>query len=346
MAEIKRYVDTGAVAGGNGTTAGTANDGNQAYQTLGQWEAATQQDLTDGGGDFATVHCNRTNGGGVDQAACFIYSWVTGASNYIEITADDFPEDGKYDSTKYVIENNDDGEYAISVCEDYVRIRKLQILATATGTNIRSGILFQLIASPSSIIIDSCIFVGACTTTGYCRAIYCFDADATVTIYNSVFYGFLNGESIYARAIMVTNGTVNIYNCTIAGNYYGILQAGGTITAKNCAIFKNTNDIDGTITLNYCATDDGDDTGNNGNITITQSADDWAALVTDAAGGDFSVTDTSSELYDAGTADLFTEDDDIIDVARPEGSAWDIGAFEWEVVGEPATFGQVIMIGN
>jgi hypothetical protein len=111
---------------------------------------------------------------------------------------------------------------------------------------------------------------------------------------------------------------------------------------KNTAVFGNANDISGTITLNFCATEDGDDSGNNGNITITQTADDYAALVVDAAGGDFNITDNSSELYDAGTADIFVEDDDIIGTARPQGAAWDIGAFEL-VVAAPGG-GQVIMI--
>jgi hypothetical protein len=44
-----------------------------------------------------------------------------------------------------------------------------------------------------------------------------------------------------------------------------------------------------------------------------------------------------------GTADLFDEDDDIIGTARPQGVAWDIGAFEYIT---PGGGGGVIWIGS
>jgi hypothetical protein len=58
-------------------------------------------------------------------------------------------------------------------------------------------------------------------------------------------------------------------------------------------------------------------------------ADDWAAAFTDYTNGDFSLK-SGSPLIDAGT-DLSAVMDsvDIIGTSRPQGDAWDVGAFEY-----------------
>ena len=96
-------------------------------------------------------------------------------------------------------------------------------------------------------------------------------------------------------------------------------------------MFSTGNDFhdnSGNLTApNYCASDDGDGTNA---VTITQSASNYAALVTDAPAGDFTITNSGSELYHAGT-DLSLSTDII-------GQEWDastpsIGAFELIVSG-------------
>ena len=80
-------------------------------------------------------------------------------------------------------------------------------------------------------------------------------------------------------------------NCT-----RGISRAAGTVDLINNAIFNCDDDLVGTFnSIVYCATDDDHSGDSATNVQISQSADDWAALVTDAAGNDFSVTDVSSE---------------------------------------------------
>ena len=81
------------------------------------------------------------------------------------------------------------------------------------------------------------------------------------------------------------------------------------------------------------ATEQGAGEGTDG-VAITQTADNYAALVVDAAGGDFSITDTSSELYNAGT-NTGAPPDDIIGILRPQDTTVDIGAFEFPVDGGP-----------
>jgi hypothetical protein len=326
MAEILRYVDPDVVGGDGNGQGSFAN----AYSSLNQWEAAEQTDL-DGAGNTHRV-LTQASSGSNDQLECVIFTWTTSAGSYITIQGDDFPSDGIWDNTKYILENNDDTTSAIQISEDYVRIVNLQILLTNTGN--RFGV-YVVVVGTSDIRFDSCIVKGTMSgSPTQATGIYINDTDATVTIYNTIICGFVSGETVAMRGIVIANASnVYLYNDTVYGNYTGILRStSGTVSVINCAVFNNTNDFSGTIaTIDYCASDDGDDTGANG-VTITQSADDWAALIVDAAGGDFHVTDASSELYNTGNGatpkSTFT--DDIIGTTRgPADLDWDIGAFEF-----------------
>jgi len=322
VADILRYVDTGSDAAGDGTTSATSSgDNTHAYQSLTQWEVAEDTDLATAN-DTHTVHCNRTNSGGKDTGTCLLFSWGTDATYYPTITQDDFPATGIYDDTKYVLSVTNDE--CLNVRIDYCKIMKLQIEPTTTGSGNAVGIFWRGAVATATVglFADSCILKANHTSSGMCYGTECNDGD--YQIINTIIY---NG---FDQAVRHTNASHvgNVFNCTMYGNGIGILRSAGTLNGKNCAIFNCTDDVNGTVVFANCATDDGEDSGNNGNITITQSADDWAALVVDGAGANFNVTDSSSELYDAGQADIFPEDDDIIGTARPQGSAWDIGAYE------------------
>ena len=343
-AEILRYVDTGAVAGGNGTTAGTADDGNQAYQTLAQWEAATEQDLTDAGGDFATVHCNRTNGGGVNPN-CAINGFTTSEACYIAIYGDDFPTDGIFDNTKFYSDGGN-AKACVSVYDDFVKFINLQFQPTANDVGSTYGITVSLQSAGSVITIDSCIIKGVCSGEGSSYGVFVNDADSTVNVYNTIVYGFISSDypaDAGFLAIRGDAGITNVYNCTVHGNNYGIYRVGGTLTVKNCAVFNNTNDFNGTITIDYCASDDGDGTNAQ---DFTAEATDWNKVFENYAIGDFRLKDytTSPCCVGVGTdnpgAGLYS--DDIAGTART--STWDIGAFEYTVGAPPAAGGQVIMI--
>jgi hypothetical protein len=288
---------------------------------------------------IAIAEC-RSSSGTNDTAPVTIAGWTTDATRYIKITGagtdGDFPADGIYDATKYVLHNNDSALYMLDIREDYVRLERLQILITETSTNTRRGITFINVGT-SVYYIDSCIIKGACSGTGVGGGIYHTDADVTLYLYNTVFTGFRSGADTGFRALQIGNDTnTYVYNCTFYDNYYGVYQNNGTMTVINCAFFNNTDDMNtvgGSLTIDYCGTEQGVGEGTNG-FTITQTADDYAALVVDAAGDDFHLTDASSELYNTGNGatpkGTFT--DDIVGTARgPADLDWDVGAFELTV---------------
>lgn len=340
MADIVRYVDTGADAGGDGTTAATSG-ANCAYQSLSQWEAATQADIT-GTGD-AIVHCNRTNGGGVDTTAFTMSGWTTDATHEIIITQDDFPDDGVFDDTKYYLFNNDSATQGILIQEDFVTIDKLQIAVYQTGSNTRYGIYISGPGAGSTLYFKKVILKGTndAGAAGACRGIANSDADATAYYINCIAYGFLN--STRANAGYYPNAGANYYyNCVASGNRYGIGYS-GTFTAKNCACFNNYDDFAGTGTIDHCASDDGDGTNAQ---DFTSEATDWNKVFTDYSTADFTLKNYTTPpcCIGVGTDDpgsgLYS--DDIIGTAR--SSTWDIGAFEYVV--PAAGGGQVIMISN
>jgi hypothetical protein len=128
--------------------------------------------------------------------------------------------------------------------------------------------------------------------------------------------------------------------CTVCG-YAGtggkgidISDSYGSYSLQNLAIFNNNDDFGGSqiggATIDYCASDDGDGTNA---IDWDSEATDWAANFTDYSNGDFSVKDTSADIYQAGT-DLSSSDGIWRDIAGNERSATPcIGAFEYVAAG-------------
>ena len=121
-----------------------------------------------------------------------------------------------------------------------------------------------------------------------------------VKIYNNVIYN-MDDPGLY-----ISNGTITIQNNILLDNNSGSSQVNlsGTITATNNA---------------YSGTWSGSCTSCVAGVTLSD--------FNDAVGGDFSLPD-SSILIDQGiTIPSFS--DDWVCTSRPQGAAWDIGAFEW-----------------
>ena len=182
--------------------------------------------------------------------------------------------------------------------------------------------------------IDSCIIKeSASSNTSSAINVYSNNSTDENIIYidNCIIYTsdtYSSGsEGIY---LVRGNVALNVRNSTICGFNDGIERDNGTVTITNCAVFNNDDDFDGTITANYCASDDV--TGTNA-VDISSGATEsteWAKAFTDYANGDFSVKDVDSVLYNAGTT-IAAVTTDIIGTARPQSTAYDIGAFEFPV---------------
>jgi hypothetical protein len=153
-------------------------------------------------------------------------------------------------------------------------------------------------------------------------------------IYNNLIYGFdvpETSESSSGINLRAWYGSVShVYNNTIRNCVRGIAVFGDhAVSANNNVVFDCGDDFYGPFaSLTHNASDDGDGT----NAVVLGNETAWKAAFVDYENYDFRIRDTASVLYDAGTT-IITVTDDILGVARPQGDAYDIGAFEY--VGRP-----------
>jgi len=328
-AQIIRYVDPDVVAGD-----GSGDSWTNAYASLFAWEAAEETDL-DAANNYMTVYC-RSSAGTADTATCIIAGWATSATDYIEIIGSDFPSDGIWDATKYVIHDNNATLSAIEVHELYVKIINLQVLLTTT-TGTKYGILVW--GDGDNSTVDSCFVKGICSGTGAAWGIQYTNTSTPNVIYNTVVSGFKSGTDNNFGGIFATSSSgVTIYNSTVTGCRTGVNSAGGTIAMYNCALGLNdyTEYLVGTI--DYCCSTDG--VGTNAQTPLDG---DWAKEWTASGSNDFSLL-VGGNCVGNGTdnpgSGLYS--DDIIGTSRT--TVWDIGAFEYTAGAPAAAGGQLIMI--
>lgn len=158
-----------------------------------------------------------------------------------------------------------------------------------------------------------------------------------VTIRNSILMGGAQSATTNAAAVM----NLTLQNCTLRRNsatlpaFRFVRSSAGTINAtiENCYLYNldaggGFGEVGSTATvnrtINNCATHDatGDDYGGSGNL-ISKAA---ANCFIDPTNGDFRLK-SGSPLFDTGKT-IAAVTTDIIGTARPQFSAYDIGAFE------------------
>lgn len=197
----------------------------------------------------------------------------------------------------------------------------------------------------NAFTFDRCEFIGDGTNTQDGLDLDSgSNAVPVCTITNSIFRGFNGGST--ASGVESDQNTssnkVNVYNCTFDGNLQGI-QTNSRLTCTNCVFTNNTNDIavynsglksDWT----HCAFEEDDGTGlGTGCITGLTSSNEYV----DEANNDYHLK-AGASCRDAGvTIGAVTVDFD--NVARPQGSAYCIGAFEFVSSGLPP--GNRMMMG-
>lgn len=320
-ASVVRYVNTGSTAGGDGTTNATTGD-NRAYASL-----AEAEDAMDGlifeEGETATINCSGT----AADAPTVFADWDSDVT--VNVVGDYAKTSGVHFSTDYYrIEATNASLITSEIAR--LNVSKVQFKMGNTSTYYY-GIDIQ----PGSTVaynttIDRCIVDGNGGRGWGGFGAGSGAAGSTMTIKNSVVYGFTTSAS-QNRGIDCIDAdiTQNIYNCivyNIVGGYGGIYASGGTITAKNCAVYTTDNDFNGTITIDYCASDDGD-----GDHAVQPA--NWDNVFVNDGNGDFHLKSTDTDLLNKGT-DLYGSgvttdiDGDTLTVRN------DIGIDEYASVGE------------
>lgn len=318
--------------------AGTGYD----YDSLYDWEAAEQGDLTGVRDEISVAKCRCT--GGTADGRVSISGWTTSPTQYVKIwtdPAESYRHDGEYPSgNKFRVENTENNSTISAFSVDLV----IDGIASQSGFdgNVKNFYFDSPVEYNPTIKISNCI-IKCDQPTNEGVAVLNFISE--VILSNTIIYkpsGVDQGTT--DEGVLCTSSVANVfvYNCTIFNFNDGIEQDAGTIYVKNCAVFGCADDFDGLTAGNIdnCASDDGD--GDNA-VNISPGGTettDWAGHFVDYANGDFHLK-SESNLIGSG-ANLYNDadypfQDDIIGTDRGgSGADWDIGAFEYVAGGASA----------
>lgn len=262
----------------------------------------------------------------VDSTALTISFGTSDATRYLESICpaggtdsinSQRPEDGILDTAKYVLQLDTD---SILVTISQIGTQLIGVQTDNTNAAGFSSGNIATFSSTTGIIVDKCIVKNE-STAG--NAIRIADASATATIKNTSIYKE-GTQGTNSEGLLVSSGTVLLLNSTVNNFNDGIERDAGTLTVTNCAVFNNNDDFDGTMTIDSCASDDGDGT----NSQTLDSSSNYANEFTDITTFDFSLVsggvceENGTDLSGSGVTD------DIIGTSRPQGTNYDIGAFE------------------
>ncbi len=281
------------------------------YTSCATWESARDGAASVGDTEYGEI-CGTW--ASADSSQLTFYGWPSNVTIILK-TVGDARHSGKWDDTDCHRLVMSSGTYVLYIADENVNLDGLQIRNTVMGDGSSYGIYSDY--SVTGIKISNCIlsFPGA----GY--GIRLNDVSITADIWNCIIYSTATGSAgIYIDSV----DTCNIYNSVFKNFSNGLLvdAVGSSASIKNCAVYNNADDFnDGVgITIDYCASDDGD--GSN-----SVDAPTWADQFTDDSTYDFSLKSGNS-LEDAGTDDpgsgLYSND--IAGTAYT--STWPIGAFE------------------
>jgi hypothetical protein len=264
-----------------------------------------------------------------DTTRCTTTGITTDATRYLNIyTTAAARHDGKWDTGAYILFVYAETTPIFGNYTNCLYITGLQI-KHQIDSPVNCIHLYGVSGGTSTAYIDKCILQCADNNAQGIESLQYMD---TVYITNTIVYKPSGtAQASNDEGIIITAGTVYIYNCVVFNFNDGIELDGGSATVTNCAVFGNGDDFDGTMTISYCASDDGDGT-NAVNISPgANEATDWANAFVDYANGDFHVRDTDSVLYSAGTdlSGTFTTDID----GQTRSGTWDIGADEYVAAG-------------
>lgn len=251
-----------------------------------------------------------------------------GAGQSFRDHADKLTNPLKYDQTKGVgVSKTNSYDNVLAVAEPFTTITGIQfkhVFGLVLINDISSG--------ASSNVIEDCILSG--DTNNSPVLTWRMGTARNCIIINIGSNGSgVSGNYPVSTPVFVNLTIVRPSDVTAAGN--GIAAGSGTYTVKNCAAFGFTNFSSGgtpggsnncsSTTISFGTSNQASKTYANQFVGTTNAAQDFR-LKTGADCIDTGVTDTTN----------LPAANDIVGTARPQGSAWDIGAWELVTAAAPA----------
>jgi hypothetical protein len=272
-----------------------------------------------------------------DTTAVTVDGYTADATRYINIftpTGDTQSinrqrHSGVWSGSRYRIETTSNG---LTISDNYTRVIGIQVQITRTSS-LAYGIQFTGGNYGRAV---GCIIKGVLSGTASAYGIHIVnDSDDSCYLFSNVILDFVNGTNA-CRGINYGDASATdalIYNNTVVNCYSGVYfsTSATAIYVINNLCFGCTDAFRGASTNASYNISDTETFGANSATT----AQDVSALFTNYAGGDFSIKDTNSDLYDAGIVQTGVLVDILGNSRGIVGAACDIGAFEY--VGGGAT---------
>lgn len=252
-----------------------------------------------------------------------------------------------WDATKYHISDSQNGTGTIDVRDPYVEFDKMQIEETGTGTGIYVALNYANAGGALYGKVTNSIIRGADCNEGGGGTCLTFNfnpevANSKLIAHNNFIYGPTTQNADLRGAGNGGNGEILIfYNNTMYGGAKGVSTHGGG--SSDSQYIKN-NVANNNSTAGFSLNESGAHTTDvhSNNISGDASSPDSSlrsknCTFTNTGSGteNFSLTSGDTNCKDAGVS-LVSDSDaqdsfsvDIVGTTRPQGSAWDIGGFEY-----------------
>lgn len=323
--------EVSATIGGSAITAGSAGSGTQkatrVYSDIASWLAA----FTTGGWIGECYNDSEFTGGGDFSGHS------TSATNYITLqtaSGQSYRDNASVQTNAFAynqsngvgVKKNTAYATVFTINEDYVTIKNLQIYQQ----NISGSLCVENNSTgTTNCVLDSLIIESSSTGTYIAQMRRGLVRNCLLVMRHSSGKSAWNaayGATTYANCTIVRPS-----NFTVGGN--GFFSSGGS-TITNCAVFGFTNFNTGSpsgsnncsdVTIGFGTSNQASKTYANQFVTTTDT------------GRDFKIK-TGADCVDNGATDTtdIPAAIDAVGTSRPQGSAWDIGA--WELVASGAAF--------
>ena len=318
------------------------------YDSLNDWEADQQGNLTGARDEIAVAKC-RCTGGTADDGWVEITGWTTDSTHYIKIWTDPtetYRHNGQYSATKYRIGTKVQTDlYHISIVEDFVRIEGLQFYRRTDGGQYSCVHVGSDRTQSTDIRISCCIFVQAETNASYfVNAIdYTSSDHIRVFISNNVFIDFndSSGMAIHAGNWYIDSDNTPwcIFNNTFK-NCNGIVSAhDNAALAINNIFYSCTTPCSG-VFASGTGHNSTDDSSIGYTVTGGATGDRVSQTFSFVGSGDYhlAANDTGAKgyglnLYNDANYPFQTDIDG--DDRGGSGAEWDIGADEYVPLWRP-----------